>query len=131
MGRIVAPCSAADRMRARDPVSSGVCSGKANASHADTLVARDATRDYDHAVKRITQRELRNASAAIMDAVAAGERFCVTRRGAPVAELRPIGHGACVPRRDAKAALGQLPGGDLEQLRQDADTVFGEDRLDD
>ena len=40
--------------------------------------------------KTIAQRELRNQSAAIMDAVEAGESFVVTRNGHPVAELRPI-----------------------------------------
>jgi prevent-host-death family protein len=38
----------------------------------------------------IAQRDLRNRSAAIMDAVEAGESFVVTRNGTPVAELRPI-----------------------------------------
>jgi AcrR family transcriptional regulator/antitoxin (DNA-binding transcriptional repressor) of toxin-antitoxin stability system len=38
----------------------------------------------------IPQRELRNQNAAIIAAVAAGERFVVTRNGTPVAELRPV-----------------------------------------
>lgn len=38
----------------------------------------------------IPQRELRNRNAAIIDAVASGENFVVTRNGTPIAELRPI-----------------------------------------
>jgi prevent-host-death family protein len=41
-------------------------------------------------VKTIPQRELRNDNAKIIDAVAAGETFVVTRNGVPVAELRPV-----------------------------------------
>lgn len=40
--------------------------------------------------RTIAQRELRNENAKLMDAVAAGETFVVTRHGEPVAELRPI-----------------------------------------
>ncbi|MBB1155817.1 MULTISPECIES: type II toxin-antitoxin system Phd/YefM family antitoxin [Amycolatopsis] len=39
-------------------------------------------------MKVITQREFRNNSAAVMDAVEAGEVYCVTRNGVEVAELR-------------------------------------------
>ena len=38
----------------------------------------------------ITQRDLRNSSTRIMDAVERGETFIVTRNGTPVAELGPI-----------------------------------------
>jgi prevent-host-death family protein len=38
----------------------------------------------------IGQRELRNDNARIIDAVAAGQSFVVTRHGTPVAELRPV-----------------------------------------
>jgi prevent-host-death family protein len=40
--------------------------------------------------RNIAQRELRNDNAKVIDAVAAGETFVVTRNGEPVAELRPI-----------------------------------------
>jgi prevent-host-death family protein len=40
--------------------------------------------------RTIPQRELRNDNAKIIDAVAAGETFVVTRNGVPVAELRPV-----------------------------------------
>lgn len=40
--------------------------------------------------KTIPQRDLRNDNAKVIDAVAAGETFVVTRNGEPVAELRPV-----------------------------------------
>ena len=40
--------------------------------------------------RTIAQRELRNDNAKVIEAVAAGESFVVTRNGVPVAELRPI-----------------------------------------
>jgi len=39
--------------------------------------------------KTITQRELRNENAKVIDAVTTGETFIITRNGEPVAELRP------------------------------------------
>ncbi len=80
-------------------------------------------------MKSITQRELRNSSAAVMDAVEAGEAFCITRHGTAVAELRPAGHGSFVSSGDAKAAFSRLTAGDFASLRADADAVLGEDRL--
>jgi prevent-host-death family protein len=40
--------------------------------------------------KIIPQRELRNDNAKVIDAVASGQTFVVTRNGEPVAELRPV-----------------------------------------
>jgi prevent-host-death family protein len=37
----------------------------------------------------VTIRELRNRGGSVVDRVAAGEHFTVTRDGRPVAELRP------------------------------------------
>lgn len=39
----------------------------------------------------ISQRELRNDNAAVMNAVERGESYTVTRRGVPVARLVPVG----------------------------------------
>ena len=39
--------------------------------------------------RTIPQRELRNQNAQIIDAVASGATFIITRNGEPVAELRP------------------------------------------
>jgi antitoxin (DNA-binding transcriptional repressor) of toxin-antitoxin stability system len=41
-------------------------------------------------MKVISQLELRNNSAAVMDAVEAGETYHVTRNGVAIAELRPL-----------------------------------------
>jgi prevent-host-death family protein len=40
--------------------------------------------------QKISQRQLRNDSGAVLRAVEAGETFVVTSNGRPVAELRPI-----------------------------------------
>lgn len=56
--------------------------------------------------KTIAQRELRNDNAKVIDAVAAGETFVVTRNGEPVAELRPLRPGRrTFVRREEIAAM--------------------------
>ncbi|MHB8681566.1 MAG: type II toxin-antitoxin system Phd/YefM family antitoxin [Acidimicrobiales bacterium] len=77
----------------------------------------------------ITQGELRNYSARVIDAVAAGESFVVTRNGIPVAELRPIER----PRsrfvaRETLAALGAAgPHVDLADFKADLDRTVDHD----
>lgn len=80
-------------------------------------------------MKDISQRELRNSSAAVMDAVERGESFRITRHGTVVAELRPAVHGGFVGSAELKAALAHLPAGGFGALRADAEAVFGEDRV--
>ncbi len=80
-------------------------------------------------MREITQRELRNASAAVMDAVERGEAFRITRHGTVVAELRPVEANSFTVVAKAKAAFARLPAGGFEALRADADAVFGEDRI--
>jgi len=73
----------------------------------------------------ITQRELRNQSAAIMDRLETGERFTVTRDGRPVGELLPIvGPRQGVPTQQVVAAFANLPHVDYEKLRADMDEFF-------
>ena len=43
------------------------------------------------APEHISQRQLRNDSAAVLRAVENGETFIVTNNGRPVAEIRPLG----------------------------------------
>ena len=81
-------------------------------------------------MKVISQREFRNNSAAVMDAVEAGETYHITRNGVKIAELRPL------PRRRRPTAETlverhrRLPRVDHARLRQDADDFFGtEERL--
>jgi len=82
--------------------------------------------------KTITQAELRNGSASVMDGLEAGEDYIITRNGRPVGELRPI-----TPRRDIttaelKARFARFAGmASSAQERAEIDAVFGEDRLDD
>jgi prevent-host-death family protein len=81
--------------------------------------------------KTITQRELRNDSAAVMDAVEAGETIEVTRNGNPVAELRPARRRRLVATAEVAQALHGLPKIDLVAMRAEADQLLGPDRLDD
>jgi prevent-host-death family protein len=58
--------------------------------------------------RTISQRQLRNDTARVIEAVAAGETFVVTRNGDPVAELRPVRTGRRVSvSRDEVAALAR------------------------
>ncbi len=73
----------------------------------------------------IPQRELRNDNAKIIDAVAAGETFVVTRNGVAVAELRPVPDRR--PRFVTRAALVEAaargPHLDAARFRADLDAV--------
>lgn len=79
-------------------------------------------------MKVISQREFRNNTAAVMDAVEAGETYHVTRNGVEIAELRPL------PRRRLTAEElverhRRLPRVDHSRMQRDADDFFGaEDR---
>ena len=88
-------------------------------------VARMATLCYSAPVRRISQRELRNSSAAVMDAVEAGESLIITRHGVDVGELRPLGRGVFVNALEVKRALARLPRVDLAALRAESDAAFG------
>jgi prevent-host-death family protein len=83
-------------------------------------------------VKVITQREFRNNSAAVMDAVEAGETFHVTRNGQEVAELRPLGRRRRLTAEELVERHRRLPRVDHERMRREADAALdGEDRLGD
>lgn len=75
--------------------------------------------------KTIAQRELRNDNAKVIDAVASGETFVVTRNGVPVAELRPIERArrSLVPKSDLIALAAAGPHVDLAQFRSDLDGI--------
>ncbi|MFR9751239.1 type II toxin-antitoxin system Phd/YefM family antitoxin [Nocardia sp. 004] len=82
--------------------------------------------------KTITQAELRNGSAGVMDALEAGEDFVITRNGRPVGELRPITprHNMTVAELKARLARFADIGRGAEE-RAEIDVAFGEERLDD
>lgn len=83
-------------------------------------------------MKVITQREFRNNSAAVMDAVEAGETFHVTRNGQEIAELRPLARHRRLTAEELVARHRGLPHVDGDALRREADQLLGsEDRLDD
>ena len=71
----------------------------------------------------ITQRELRNDSAAVLRDVQGGQIITVTRNGTPIAELRPISPRRFVPRAAIANAAERAPRVDLTRLRADLDTV--------
>jgi prevent-host-death family protein len=75
--------------------------------------------------KTIAQRELRNDNAKVIEAVAAGESFVVTRNGIPVAEVRPIQQSRRTFVPSAELAHLTLPGPriDRERFREDVDRV--------
>lgn len=90
-------------------------------------VAWRSASHYAGAVARtITQRELRNENAKLMDAMAAGETFVITRHGEPVAELRPVQsvRKTFMSRDD----LGRIAGAgvriDPDRFRRDLDAAI-------
>jgi antitoxin (DNA-binding transcriptional repressor) of toxin-antitoxin stability system len=69
---------------------------------------------------RITQRELRNDTPAIMRAIEDGESFVLTRNGTPIADLVPhTQRPDFMPAGDFLALLADLP-------RTDSVTFFAE-----
>lgn len=74
--------------------------------------------------RAITQRELRNDSAAILREVQAGQTIIITRNGVPVAELRPIQPHRFVPRAVIAEAAARAPRVDAGRFRADLDAVI-------
>ena len=87
--------------------------------------ATDAT--IQRVAKRITQRELRNDSAAVLREVQAGRTLIVTRNGTPVAELRPVPPRRFVPREVIADAARQAPRIDARRFRADLDRWVDQD----
>ncbi|MFC9326337.1 type II toxin-antitoxin system prevent-host-death family antitoxin [Kitasatospora sp. NPDC057015] len=80
-------------------------------------------------MKTITQREFRNNSAAVMDAVEAGEIFHITRNGVEVAELRPVSGRRRLSAEELVARHGRLPRVDYQQMRKETEEFFGSEDL--
>jgi len=72
----------------------------------------------------ISQRELRNQSAAVLREVQTGRTIVVTRNGTPVAELRPIRPRRFVPRATIAEAAAHAPRVDAGRFRADLDAVI-------
>ncbi len=82
-------------------------------------------------MKVISQREYRNSSAAVMDAVEAGETYHVTRNGVEIAELRPVTRRRRLTADELVKRHRGLPRVDHDRMRDEADEFFGtEDRVD-
>jgi len=79
--------------------------------------------------KEISQRELRNSSAAVLRAVQDGESVTITSNGTPVAELVPLRRGRFVDAQVAIEAFTGAPRIDLKALRDDLDDIADPDFL--
>lgn len=96
-----------------------------------SVACRD-TESYTEFMETITQREFRNNSAAVMDAVEAGETYHITRSGVEVAELRPLARKRRLSAAELVERHRRLPRVDYARMRDDADEFFGtEDRVGD
>jgi prevent-host-death family protein len=75
--------------------------------------------------RTIPQRELRNDNAKVIDAVAGGDSFVVTRNGVPVAELVPVrvARRTFVPRAEIAALAAGGPPVDSASFRADLDEL--------
>jgi prevent-host-death family protein len=77
--------------------------------------------------RRITQRELRNESGAIMRELDRGESFVVTRNGVPVGQLTPLRPRQLVSAQAAIATFASLPALDAARFRADVDAALNQD----
>ncbi|MFH8515677.1 type II toxin-antitoxin system Phd/YefM family antitoxin [Streptomyces gelaticus] len=83
------------------------------------------------AQQEITQRDLRNRSKEIMDAVQGGQAFTVTRDGHRIGELIPLRRRRrFVPRGEFAAMSRTAPDISLDAFRADQDAT-AEQKLDD
>ncbi|MEV5494164.1 PhdYeFM domain-containing protein [Nonomuraea fuscirosea] len=76
-------------------------------------------------MKVISQRELLDNAAAVMDQVVAGEIFRITRDGVEMAELRPLARSRRSSAEELVAKLRLLPRIDYAEMRREADEFFG------
>jgi prevent-host-death family protein len=74
--------------------------------------------------RMVTQRELRNQSAAVLREVEAGRTIVVTRNGTPVAELRPIRPRRFASRAPLAEAALRAPRVEADRFRADLDAVI-------
>ena len=71
----------------------------------------------------ISQRELRNDSAAVLREVQAGRTLIVTRNGTPVEEIRPLAPRRFVTRAAIADAARHAPRVDRTSFTADLDEV--------
>lgn len=82
-------------------------------------------------MKTISQRDLRNDSGRILDAVEAGETYTINRNGKPVGELRPVARRTFVPVGVLVRTAAHLPPVDYTKFRADLDAMIDQDPHDD
>ena len=75
----------------------------------------------------ITQRDLRNRSREIMDAVERGESFTVTRDGHRIGELIPLRRRRFVSRDEFAGMSRNAPSIDPASFRADQDAAADQD----
>ncbi|NDJ89682.1 type II toxin-antitoxin system Phd/YefM family antitoxin [Mycolicibacter kumamotonensis] len=76
----------------------------------------------------ITQRDLRNRSKEIMDAVQRGQAFTVTRDGHQIGELVPLrGRKRFVSRTEFAAMSRGAPAISIDAFRADQDALANQD----
>jgi prevent-host-death family protein len=76
----------------------------------------------------ITQRDLRNRSREIMDAVENGQAFTVTRDGHRIGELIPLRRRRrFIPRQEFAASSRNAPSMDIERFRADQEAALDHD----
>ncbi len=76
----------------------------------------------------ITQRDLRNRSREIMDAVENGQALTVTRDGRSIGELIPLRRRRrFVPQREFAAMSRTAPSMDIETFRADQQEALNND----
>ncbi|MCM3822060.1 MULTISPECIES: type II toxin-antitoxin system Phd/YefM family antitoxin [Streptomyces] len=71
----------------------------------------------------ITEQDLRHRSQEIVDAVADGQAFTVTRDGHPIGRLLPLSRRRFVSRREFAASSRAAPAIDLDAFRADQDAM--------
>lgn len=77
--------------------------------------------------REITQRELRNQSDEIMQALDRGESFVVTRNGVPVGQLMPLRRDRFVTAETAVAVFASAAGIDYNRFLSDLDGMSDQD----
>ncbi len=74
--------------------------------------------------RTITQRELRNDSAAVLREVEAGRTVIISRNGTPIGELRPLKRRRFVPRAAIADAAASAAPIDAARFRADLDAII-------
>ena len=78
-------------------------------------------------MRTITQRQLRNDSAAVLREVQTGQRVVVTRNGTPVAQLTPVARRRFVARETIAEYAAGAPRIDAATFRADLDRLANGD----